>query len=165
MNFKNTLAVAATLALLAGCGPPSATQIESQKQEASTLQAVQAVGMPSITNFQEKRILKNILELRDTKVRTYTYTQDLNAGLHKLCDSVGYGIPYSTQYTNPQFVDRGSSAGYAILPQADPNGLYSPSSADGTWVLCVNPEKPDDLAPVFVEPRIIVSTFPLKAVD
>ena len=146
--------------LLASCGPPTATEIEASKQEQQTLQAVQSVGMPAITSFQEKRVLKQILELRDTKIVTVTYVMDWNAKLHKLCDSIGYGIPYATQYTNPQFVNRYASGAYVTLPQADPNGLYSPAAAEGTWVLCLNPQS-KDVAPVYIEPRIVVSPFPL----
>ena len=50
-------------------------QIANEKQEQLSKQAVQEVGMPAITNFQEKRVLKQILELRDTKLSTVTYTQ------------------------------------------------------------------------------------------
>lgn len=152
---------------LAACGgyTPSSTEVEAKKQEEMKKQADQSVGMPSIVNWQEKRILKNILELRDQQIKTVTYTQDLNARLHKLCDSVGYGIPYATQYTNPSLIaQEGHGYGYAILPQADPNGLYSPSNAEGTWVMCLNPET-KDLAPVYVEPRVIVSPFPLPSVS
>lgn len=128
------------------------------------MQADQSVGLPAIMNWQEKRILKNIFELRDQQIKTITYTQDLNAKLHKLCDSVGYGIPYATQYTNPQAIAyRGSQVGVAVLPQADPNGLYSPASADGTWVMCLNPET-KQLAPVYVEPHVVVSPFALPGV-
>ncbi len=144
--------------------PPTSDQIANRQQEQLSRQAVQEVGMPAITNFQEKRFLKQILELRDTKLSTITYTQDFNAKLHKLCDSVGYGIPYSTQYTNPQRVVQLYTAHDGIaVPQADPNGLFSPPSAEGTWVLCLNPES-KDVAPVYVEPRVIVSTFPLPGV-
>jgi hypothetical protein len=150
-----------SLLLLVGCDiGPDSRQIEAQKQEQQSKQATQQVGMPAITNFQEKRVLKQILELRDTKLSTITYTQDLQANLHKLCDSIGYGIPYATQYTNPQMIASNTPSGYVTLPQADPNGLYSPASAEGTWVLCLNP-KSKEVAPVYVEPRIIVSTFPL----
>jgi hypothetical protein len=44
---------------------------------------------------------------------------------------------------------------------ADPNGLYTPASADGTWVLCLNPHT-KHLEPQYVEPRVIVSTYPLN---
>ena len=118
--------------------------------------------MPAIVNFQEKRMAKMILELRDTAITTVTYTQDMSGNLHKLCDSVGYGLPYATQYTNPQKIGyTGNQVGVATLPQADPNGLFSPASADGTWVLCMNPAD-KKVMPLYVEPHIIVSPFPLK---
>lgn len=141
----------------------SSEQIQNRRQEQTNKQAVQTVGMPAITNFQEKRILKDILELRDTQIRTWTYTQDMAGKLHKLCDSVGYGISAATQYTNPQRIARDMetpSTGNVAIPQADPNGLYSPASAEGTWVLCSDPNK-GKTVPVYTEPRIIVSPFPL----
>jgi hypothetical protein len=149
--------------LLAACGPPTATEIEAQKQEQQTMQGVQQVGLPAIVNFQEKRVLKQILELRDTKIVTITYITDLNGKLHKRCNSIGYGIPYATQYTNPQMFSHPYSGAYLTLPQADPNGLYSPASAEGTWVLCANPKKPEEVAPVYIEDRITVSPFPLTS--
>jgi len=158
------LAIVATALLLSACvvdSSPTSDQIANAKQEQLSRQAVQEVGIPAIVNFQEKRVLKQILELRDTKLSTITYTQDLQAHLHKLCDSIGYGIPYATQYTNPQRTVYGTYQGdFTTIPQADPNGLFSPASADGTWVLCLNPET-KDVAPVYVEPRIVVSPFPL----
>jgi hypothetical protein len=118
--------------------------------------------MPAIVNFQEKRVLKNIIEMRDKEIVTISYTQDMQGNLHKLCDSIGFGISAATQYTNPQRIAAsGHQYGYAILPQADPNGLFSPASAEGTWVLCKDPAS-SKVAPVYVEPRVIVSPFPLR---
>lgn len=135
---------------------PSSDDLANHQQEQLSKQSVQAVGLPSIINFQEKRILKMVLELRDSeKLPTFTYIVDLNGGLHLLCGSIGYGIPYATQYTSPQ---KFGGQGLA-LPQADPNGLFSPAAADGTWVLCAHDGK---LAPLYVEPHIIVSPFALK---
>jgi hypothetical protein len=104
-------------------------------------------------------MFKDILELRDQNVATTTYIVDMNGNRHKICDSVGYGLPYATQYTNPQRV-YSDTHGYGTLPQADPNGLYSPASADGTWVMCVN-HKTGKPQPMYIEPRVIVSPFPL----
>jgi len=156
------LAVAASTLGLTACGPQSesSTQIERRKQEEMSLQAVQSVGMPAITNFAEKRMFKDILELRDRSVPTTTYLVGMNNQLTKLCDSVGYGLPYATQYTNPQRV-YSDAHGYGTLPQADPNGLYSPASAEGTWVLCVD-HKDGKAKPIYVEPRIIVSPIALQ---
>ena len=157
------LAVAVSTLGLTACGPQpeSSTQIERRKQEELSLQAVQSVGMPAITNFAEKRMFKDILELRDRSVPTTTYLVGMNNQLTKLCDSVGYGLPYATQYTNPQRVSNDVNHGSVTLPQADPNGLYSPASAEGTWVLCVD-HKDGKAKPIYVEPRIIVSPIALQ---
>jgi len=158
-------ALAATFAL-AGCDDPvpNSDQIQNKKQEELSKQGVESVGLPAIHNFQEKRLMKDILELRDKpNLVTYAYIIDLNGHTHKVCDSIGYGLPYSTQYTNPQRVAHSSETpehGNITLPQADPNGLYSPSNAEGTWVLCKVPGK-DDVKPLYVEPHVIVSPFPL----
>jgi hypothetical protein len=167
--IKNIMLLTVATLALAGCDGTVQTgdQIQNQKQEELTKQGVEMVGVPAITNFQEKRLMKNILELRDRPdLVTYTYIVDLNGHTHKVCDSIGYGLPYATQYTNPQRVaglgetpNRGN--GNVTLPQADPNGLYSPAAADGTWVLCKVPGK-DKVTPQYIEPHVIVTTFPLS---
>ena len=160
--MKKILAIVAVVTVLSACDKhESSTQIERRKQEELSLQSVQSVGMPAITNFAEKRMMKDILELRDRNVTTTTYLVGMNNQLTKLCDSVGYGLPYATQYTNPQHLVYDGTHGGVILPQADPNGLYSPASADGTWVLCVD-HKDGKAKPVYVEPRVIVSPIPLQ---
>jgi hypothetical protein len=160
--MKKLLLVVPLVALLTACleTPPTSGQIERKKQEELSLQAVQQVGMPAIVNFAEKRMMKDILELRDRNVATTTYLVGMNNNLTKICDSIGYGLPYATQYTNPQKPVY-EVHGNITLPQADPNGLYSPASADGTWVLCVD-HKDGKAKPVFIEPRVIVSPMPLQ---
>ncbi len=155
----------AQTAVSSGCGgqTTSSDQVQNANQEQSNLQAVQAVGFPNITHFSEKRQLKAIYELRDDAISTVTYIADFNGHLHKFCDSVGYGIPYATQYTNPQKIDYNSETygGNVPVPQADPNGLYSPADAEGTWVLCLDP-KSKKTEPVYVEPRVVVSPHELS---
>jgi hypothetical protein len=71
---------------------------------------------------------------------------------------VGYPLPYSTQYTNPMKVDSYNHS--IVLPQADPNALFMPASAEATFVMMIDPEgKP---RPVYFEPRVTVSPFPLQ---
>ena len=47
-----------------------------------------------------------------------------------------------------------------VLPQPDPNGLFMPTSSSATWLMMVDPNggKP---RPVYIEPEIVVSPFPL----
>lgn len=152
----------------------TACDVLPQLQDSDTNQRIQQekllregnaeTGMPNIVNFRERKILKDILELRDQKgLNTYTYLyNEMSGKLVPFCASEGYGIPYSTQYTNPQKIADSFQSGSAILPQAEPNGLFSPSSAEGTWILCQNPHtQKGDVQPVYVEPRIVTSPFPL----
>lgn len=145
----------------AGWFDPNSDEAIHQKQENLNLQSMNEVGMPAIKNFAERRQLKQIYELRDQNIPTYTYLVGLNGKVgQKLCDSVGFGIPYSTEYTNPQRTTT-VQGHVAVIPQADPNTLFSPSSASGTWVLCMNPQT-HKAVPLYVEPHIIVSPFPLS---
>ena len=156
------IGVAAAALALAGCEDDS-TRAERQKQEQLSMQAVAIVGMPAITNFAEKRMFKDILELRDKMTPTYTYLTGEQAGTvgEKICDSLGYGLPAATQFTSPQKMAYGDH-GNVALPQADPNGLYSPAAAEGTWVMCRVPGT-DKIAPQYIEGRIITLTFPKEA--
>lgn len=156
------------LAIL-GCQeiPPSSDQVQAEQQERILAEGTSQVGMPNIKNFRERKILKDILEMRDQEgLATYTYLFSESTGkLTFFCHSIGYGIPYATQYTSPQKIQRtplhGGGYNLDVMPQADPNGLFSPSSADGTWVLCKDPNS-KKVAPVLVEPRTVFSPFPLE---
>ena len=140
-----------------------------EKQRIRTAQAMQEadrqIGMPAITNFQERKLAKMIFELRDQEnITTYAYIVAKNTGkLVFIGKCIGFGLPYSVQYTNPeQLKTGGSSYGYwsETLPQADPNGLYMPSGLSATWLMMVDP-KTKKPRPVYIEPEIIVSPFKL----
>ena len=154
---------------LAGCYDmkPSADKVQREQQEQLSMQGVMTVGMPAITRFSEKRMMKDILEMCDQMHPTYTYLAGEQSGVigEKICDSLGYGLNGATQYTNPQragtYGDTGVR-GVITLPQADPNGLFSPAAAEGTWVMCKVPGS-DKILPQYIEPRVIVLTFPKEA--
>lgn len=142
----------------------------SHKQEQLMLEAESQIGMPAITNFQEKKIAKMIFELRDrSDLVCYAYiVNHMTGNLVFIGKCIGYGLPYSTQYTNPEkLVDR---YGRSIdnhnydaynLPQADPNGLFMPQGLSATWLMMINP-KTNEPTPIYVEPELIVSPFPLN---
>jgi hypothetical protein len=172
MKYFSTIALALTGLMLSSCDgqAESSTTTERHAQETLSQQAAVAVGMPAIINFAEKRQLKAILELRDqANLVTYSYTIDMNGRRHTACPttSVGYGIPYATQYTNPSRVPttwETSDHGNVVLPQADPNALFSPADAHGTWILCLNP-KDKSLAPAYIESDVSVYLFEMPHAD
>jgi hypothetical protein len=133
-------------------------QLQHDQQEV-LLQAATATGMPAIVNFAERKMLKRILEIRDQAINTTTYIVDMNGRPHKICDSIGYGFPYSTQFTNPSQ----NPLKDVVISQAEPNGLFSSPTSEGTWISCVDPANKHNIQVVYVEPRVIVSPFPLSA--
>lgn len=151
---------AATLTPLSGCYEGS-DSVQRRQQERILMEGTAQSGMPAITNFRERKLVKMLLEMRDQEnLITYTYTYAEASGkLTFFCQSVGFGIPYSTQYTNPEKWE----ASGVTLPQADPNGLFMPDSADATWVMCRSDK--GDVKPVYVEPKVIVSPFKLQEVS
>lgn len=165
------LALFVLVFVLFGCPKEdtSSTTKERNMQEQLQVQSVASVGMPNIKNFREKRILKDIYELRDqTGLVTYTYLENeypqvvpgktaLAGKLTFMGESVGYAIPYATQFTNPQKTEVGYQS-ITTISQADPNGLFSPTSAEGSWVMMKDPNG-SDVRPVYVEMRVLVSQF------
>lgn len=131
-----------------------AVQTEQSMQEANA-----QIGMPAIVNFQERKLMKQILELRDQEnLLCYAYIKSEFSGkLIYIGKCIGYGLPYSVQFTNPERFRREYGHGYTI-PQADPNGLFMPTGLSATWLMMVDP-KTNEPRPVYIEPEIVVSPF------
>lgn len=149
---------------ISGCvaGTPS-DKVQAQQQEQLAQESNSQVGMPAIVNFREKKLLKEIFELRDQEgLVTHTYIFSQFTGKYTyIGQTVGYGIPYATQFTNPQKIVRDSAGAYlGTMPQMDPNALFSPESADGTWILMLD-EGTGKVTPQYIEEKISVYTFKL----
>jgi len=172
MKNLTTVLVMAVICLfgITGClNENSSDSVQRKQQETMLQEATAQTGMPAIKNFWERKQLKHILELRDQEgYVTYTYLENimpvvvpgktsLGGKLTFFGQTIGYGIPYATQYTNPQKTI--TYQGIATMPQADPNGLFSPSSAEATWLIMKNPNGPDAQV-VYCESRVV--TLPYK---
>jgi hypothetical protein len=146
-----------------GCDNESPSdKAQREAQEQMSQQGNAQVGMPGLTNFTEKKVMRRLYEMRDKNIATFTYMVDMQGRLHHVCDSMGYGLPYGVQYSNPEKVNPMGSAG-PNMPQSEPNGLFMPPSAEGTWVICASTK--GEFTPMYIEPRVIVSPFRLNAVD
>jgi len=176
-KFLIAAAIAAMTATTANAGwfdepAPSSDEAVADQMEKLLKEGERQTGLPAITNFTEKRMVKWLYELRDQpNYRTYTYIVTMNGTLIKICDSVGYGINASIQYSNPdkvvdyeEFVGDRIDAHVGTLPQAEPNGLFMPEGLAATYVMCVDGTS-EDVKAVYLEPEIIVSPFPLDNVN
>jgi len=135
----------------------------AEQTEKSMQQANQQIGMPGIVNFQERKLAKMIFELRDQEnLICFAYLMNVMTGEigQYLGKCIGFGLPYSVQFTNPEKCDWHSHGGSHSLPQADPNGLFMPSGLSATWLMLL--DESGQPHPVYIEPQIIVSPFKLK---
>jgi hypothetical protein len=163
--FFVTQIIASFLLIISCSTQPTADQVQVQQQEKILQEGTRELGMPAIKNFQEKKTLKWIYELRDdAKILNYAYCfSEVTGKFSYIGKCIGFPIPYCTQYTTPQrpaHAFETHEQGNIVIPNADPNGLFSPSSADGTWILLVNP-KTGEPKPMYMEPKVTVVPFPL----
>lgn len=157
---------AVSFVALAGCKPTvdnSADRVQQERTERQMQQAVMEVPAPAITNWNERRMTKLLYELRDNpNYQTFSYIVTMDGTKVFICNSLGYGINASIQYTNPMKVYhdwKGNGASATFIPQPEPNGLFMPEGLSATYVMCVNDA--GDLAPVYVESEVLVSPFPM----
>ena len=130
---KSVVLVALTLiVILSGCTNEnrSADTQQAKQSEKIFSEAQSEIGMPNIVNFQQRKLMKMIFELCDKEnLMTYTYIKsDYNGTLNFVGKSIGYGVPFSAQFTNPEKIVDGKNIigrlgdGVPVnLPQADPN--------------------------------------------
>lgn len=142
-----------------GC-EESAERIQERKTDEVLKEMNNEIGLPSIVNFYEKKMAKDIFELRDdSELITYAYMKNMNGKFVYLGQCMGFGLPYSVQYTNPNQINSGR-------PQADPNGLYMPDGLSATWLMLIN-EETGKREIIYAEPEIIVtqSKLPRRLVE
>jgi len=173
-NLVFTIITLICIFLQFGCksaNKPTADTKQSIQTQELMNEAQRQIGMPNIVNFQQRKLMKMIYELCDKEdLICYAYIKsDYLGKLFFIGKCIGYGIPFSAQYTNPnRIVDAdeevegwfSNGADAFVLPQADPNGLFMPTSSSATWLMMIDSEtsKP---RPVYIEPEIVVSPFPL----
>jgi hypothetical protein len=156
-------AVITTVFLIALTGCPeqkkSSDSIQREAQERILAEGTAQTGMPAIKNFRERKTLKLIYELRDQEsLLTHTYIVSQATGkLVYLCASHGYAINDATGYTNPEKVWFSNTSWGATMPQAEPNGLFTPDNSNAYWVTCLFDKK---ASVVFVASEIVVT--PIK---
>jgi hypothetical protein len=160
------LALFALMFFLVGCTTKEKNTADAAQAEATKKQMAEAhrqIGMPAMVNFQERKLAKMIFELRDQEdLVCYAYLVNKMQGkLVFIGKCMGFGLPYSVQYTNPmRRIGDGIDGEIDTLPQPDPNGLFMPEGLSATWLMMIDPETGTP-RPVYIEPEIVVSPFPL----
>jgi len=89
-----------------GSGNPnknSADVVQARASQVLLSEAQRQVGMPNIVNFQQRKLMKLIYELCDKEdLVCYAYIKsDYQGKLFFIGKCIGFGIPFSAQFTNP----------------------------------------------------------------
>jgi hypothetical protein len=170
--MKNLFILIGIIFLIGCCNSCDENRKEAtaeQRQAKQTNQILSEIdrqlGLPNMSNFQQKKLMKMVYELCDKEdLICYAYIKsDYHGKLFYIGKCIGFGVPFSAQYTNPEKVvhkETYQGGSYGTLPQADPNGLYMPTSSSATWLMMIDP-KDNKPRPVYLEPEIVVSPFPL----
>ena len=147
--------------------PPTADQQAAAQQEDIAKRAQDEVGIYQPTHFTRKRLANRIGQmLDDPNLATISYAQGIDGKLRCIGHTIGFPLPGATQTTSPQkwepqryFGSDGTAYNYtggvvgALVPQAEPDQLFSPTSEDATWILLVN-EKTGQANPAYFEGHV-----------
>jgi len=157
--------------LFSGCALFSSDtpQTTSESDQVNSQQTIYANNQPihQYDYSPERDALQQIYDARMKDLNTWSVIfPPASSGIQPyVCPSVGYPIPYTTQFTNPDQVHTGS-ASYdpsVVLPQAEPNGLYT-GNTDATWVRCVRKLSGggSEVDAVYSEPAALTYPYPIK---
>lgn len=143
-----------TLLLLSGCDSANSVEAQAVGQQQSIY--VQNQPAPTFEWSLERHLMIQLYRARNQRVTTYSYVVSPMTGRVMFsCPSMGYPIPATTQLTNTEAADVNGH----VLPQAEPNGLYSPTETHATWVMCLRPN--GDVMPVYIENDVFCSPVQL----
>jgi hypothetical protein len=135
VNKRAIILLAGVVLTLAACGADNSSRTDAANtdKQLKQYQAVQPV--PFYNWSQDRATFIQIYNAKNEARQTWTVFYSAAGTPQAMCPSVGYPIPANTQLTSP---DQPYGTYYA-LNQMEPNGLYSTTGANGTYVLCVRP--------------------------
>ncbi len=149
-----------------GCDEkPSAARNEQKQQDAVMQQFQRNQPTPTFDWSLERHMLIQLYSARQRATNTFSVVQSEYTGkILWSCPSIGFPLPYATQLTNPQQMISGYGVGSksidGIVAQQEPNGLFTPAAADGTWVPCV--DERGKITPVYEEKHVTVFLRPVE---
>jgi hypothetical protein len=133
----------AALIALAGCDATqaSAQDKENAQQARSSNQQAIAQPLPYIPWSQMFQNLSEIEEANSTGTQTTSFVFNrASVDPIQVCASIGTPIPNTASLSNPQQVVPTGNYNAVTTGQKDPDGIYTPSSSSGTYVMCIGPD-------------------------
>jgi hypothetical protein len=144
----------------------------SVKQEANVVEKQQSIyvntqPVPVFDWSLERHLMTELYKARNNAVATYTYVRNQYTGkILSSCPSIGFPISAATQLTSPSRTEEHwgqAGGGNVVIPQPEPNGLFSPPESRGTYVMCLN--KDGKVEPRYYEEDVEAFVTPMREVD
>ena len=138
---KLTAVIAAgAIALAVGLSACGGNNSENAAQNADSTALENNQPLPHVTWSQEREGLIDIelAEVNDVQTTTFVMHNGDQNPINS-CPSIGFGIPDSASLSNPLKGTGVSGVSGAIaVGQEDPNGIYAPTSSEGTFTICLD---------------------------
>lgn len=167
MNKRAIILLAGVVLTLAACGITNQSLTQDQNQTNSQLQTYQKVQPVPFYNWSEQRnTLIQIYNAKNEARNTWAVVESMTGVALWSCPSVGFPIPADTQLTNPDQIaatQMGSTYYSGVVSQMEPDGLYSSTATDATYVLCVRPN--GQIVPIYTEQKVSMFPFEVSVVD
>lgn len=165
---SGVITVMACALVLAACNGTNQSLQADQSQTNSQLQQYQKVQPVPYYNWSEQRnTLIQIYNAKNEARNTWAVVESITGIALWACPSVGFPIPADTQLTNPEQIGitNNGSAGWVdgVVPQMEPDGLYSSASTDATYILCIRPS--GKIVPIYTEQKVTMFPFPVEVRD
>lgn len=141
-NRKTIAAAAAVLAVsLAACtgGGNSGQQQENAQQQADTsaLEASQPIPQFDYSQIRQTLIDAETIAANGTQTTSFFFQQGDQDPVFS-CPSLGEPVANSASLSNPEQVVGTGDNNAVTTGQMDPDGIYTPTSSSGTYVICLN---------------------------
>lgn len=138
VRFALIAAAASAAVLLTASSCNSSNKAEREQQERGIQELLRTQPVPF---FPYSQMRANLAEIERAQAEGLQSTSFMfNQGVPdpmRVCPSIGLPIPNTASLSNP--LQEVGGAG-AVVEQLEPNGVYTPNSSSGTYVICVNPD-------------------------
>lgn len=141
--LKRIILASAVIAVaLTGCsgmgGSATNKEADLTNNQLNTYEQSQPIPKNVWSQYRQTMIDVEQAQIHGVATTTFFYNMGSNVPL-KSCPSIGFPVASTAQLTNPNQISydgNGSSGGYGVIAQQEPNGVYTGNST-GTYVVCV----------------------------
>lgn len=155
-----SIALAGAFALTACNDTPQSNANSTEASQAAAGQTNLVTAQP-VHAYSYSQIRENIQEIEDAEAKGAISTSfffqknSANKDPYLVCQSLGAPLSSTDQLTNPlQAVEASNSSSYALtsIGQMENTGIYTGTTGEGTWVLCIGAD--GSIIPNYAEPDV-----------